>query len=714
MKKVVFLGNPNVGKSALINALSNSNIQVGNWPGVTTEMLSAKTVHKGVEIELLDLPGIYYFGNVTEEKITTDYLLNTDYDLIINVIDGMNLQRNLYLTLLARELQKPMLILLNFDDDVKKSGMVIDVKKLERFLQIPIFKTSAIKKTGIDETLDYIASDFKTEVKYNIFYKKEIDKKIADIYNILKNDNIEPPKFGLHFLAFRLFEKSEEFYQYVNDDTLNKVNEIANSYTLDENQSNYSQMQNAIYSQISNILKVIIDKHGVSRFKFTKVLDRFFLHKYLGLPIFALLSIYFLSIVFNVSDPLIGWIDSFMSDYVGYNIGVLISGMPNWFQSLMIDGVIAGAGTILTFTPLMYLIYLLMAILEESGAMARIAFLMDRIMRSLGLTGKSFISIVVGFGCTVPAIASTKTIEGDRARKATAFMLPFISCGARLPVYALFGAAFFSKHFALMVASLYILGILVAISVGLVLKYIGYYEEESQRSAFTIELPPYRFPTLKLLFKNVNNRLKGFLKRVVTLIMIIIIGIWGLNYFPSGKQEESFLARATTFIQPIFIPAGFGESKEAVAAIPTAFAAKEAIVATIGSLQGINKEPSNERPKESYLSYHIISLKDAIISSAKGLLPLGLFNLFDADASINDLDQENINKSKQLFTGEDASLKAFSYLVFILLLVPCITATATIKSEFGTKFMIQVLILTTIIPYVMSVLIFQIGRLILF
>lgn len=714
MKKIVFLGNPNVGKSALINALSNSNIHVGNWPGVTTEMLSAKTKHKNVDIEFLDLPGAYYFGNATEEKITTEYLLNTDYDLIINVVDGMNLQRNLYLTLLARELQKPMLILLNFDDDVQKSGMVIDVKKLSRFLQIPIIKTSATKKTGIEETLDYIVSDFKTSVNYNIFYQSNIDSKVVEIYNLLKERNVEAPKFGLHFLAFRLFEKSEEYYKYVDEDIIKNVELILNDFELNENQSFYSQLQNAIYSQINNILKVVIDKHGVSRYKLTRRLDSIFLHKWFGLPIFALLSIYFLSLVFNVSNPLIDWIDSFTSDFMGYHIGVLISSTPDWFQALMIDGIVAGLGTILTFTPLMYLIYLLMAILEESGAMARVAFLMDRVMRSLGLTGKSFISIVVGFGCTVPAIASTKTIEGEKARKATAFMLPFISCGARLPVYALFGAAFFSKHFALLIASLYIIGIAVAIGVGLFFKKIGYFDADSDRATFTIELPAYRFPIFSVLIKNVNNRLKGFLKRVITLIMIIIVAIWALNYFPTGKQEESFLHKATTFIQPIFIPAGFGESKVAVAAIPTAFAAKEAIVATIGSLQGVEQEESDVRAEETYFSYQVESLKYALVDSAKGLLPNGIVSLFNADTDANDINQDEINKSKLLFTGEDAPLKAFSYLVFILLLVPCITATVTIKSEFGTKFMIQVLILTTILPYVMSVLIFQLGSLLLF
>lgn len=714
MKKVVFLGNPNVGKSALINALSDSHIKVGNWPGVTTEMIHANLNYKGEEIEFLDLPGIYHFGKHAEEKIATNYLLEGDYDLIINVIDSMNLERNLYLSLIARELQKPMISVLNFDDDVKKSGMIIDVNKLEKYLQVPVFKTSATKKTGITEVLDYIVSDYKKEVNYNIYYGKEIDEKIVEIYNLLIKENVEVPSFGLHFLAFRLFEKTKDFQQYVNQDVLDKIDKILEPFELEKNHTFFSQMQVSRYNQIENILKSIIDKRGESRFKITKKIDSIILNKWLGIPIFILFTLYFLTLIFNVSNPFVDWIDGFFGDFIGYHIGTWISGAPDWFQGLIIDGILGGIGSVLTFVPLMYFIYLLMAILEESGGMARIAFLMDRLMRGIGLNGKAFICLVIGFGCTVPAIGATRSIESEKARKATTLMLPFISCGARLPVYALFGAAFFSESFALVVASLYILGILVAICVGIVLKKLHYFDDETQDDAFTIELPPYRVPTPKLLFKNVNNRIKGFVKRVTTVIMIVIFCIWAFNYFPTGKAEESYLTKITNFIQPIFMPAGFGESKEAVAAIPTSIVAKEAVVATIGSLQGIEEEESDERPEESYFSFQMVALKDATIDALKGFIPHGLTDLFNANPDATEVEDENISKSRELFTGPDAALKAYSYMVFILLLVPCAVAIATVKKEFGTKFMWKVLGLSLIIPYVMSIIVYQLGKILFF
>lgn len=716
MIKVVFLGNPNVGKSALINAMSKSKIRVGNWPGVTVEKIQAEFTYKDQRIELVDLPGTYNFTNTHESKITTEVLLSGDFDLIVNVVDATNLERNLNITLLARELEKPMIVLLNFDDDVVKQGMIIDAKKLSNFLQVPVFKTSAIKGSGINQVLDYIVeTPLKKEMDYNIYFDKDIDKCIDEIITVLKEDGVEKPAYGYKFLAIRLFEKEPHYTPLVPEETLARINAIINDGDISRAESTQTQINNIRFKQIKNIYDIAVDKKGVSRYRRTKNIDRIILNKWLGLPIFFLFAVYFLSLIFNVANPLIDWIDGFFEGFIGYHLSNATASWPAWLQSFLIDGILAGVGGVLTFTPLMYFIYLLMALLEESGIMSRIAFIMDRAMKVLGLNGKAFISMIIGFGCTVPAITSTRTLESVQQRKATAMMLPFISCGARLPVYALFGAAFFSQTFGLIVASLYILGLVIAIIVGLVLKALNIYQDDSKES-FTIEVPPYRLPEARILFKNVNNRVKGFLKRVVSVIMIVMVFIWAFSYFPNGELKDSYLYRATESVQPIFAPTGFGESDVAIAAIPSAIVAKEAVVGSIKTLTDTEEEKEVEETREAgSIMYQLNELKDAVVQSAISVVTLNISSLFDTDS--DEVDDASINAASMMFVDDDgqvqkdSSLRAYSYMVFILLLLPCVVAIATIYKEFGTAFTLKVIALTLVVPYVVSTLIFQIGSL---
>ncbi|MDR3214844.1 MAG: ferrous iron transport protein B [Bacilli bacterium] len=715
MKKIVFLGNPNVGKSALINAMSNSKIKVGNWPGVTVEKLEANFTYRNEELSFVDLPGTYNFTNDHEAKITTDVLLKAEYDLIVNVVDATNLERNLNITLLARELQKPMILLLNFDDDVEKNGLLIDIVKLQKYLQMPIYKTSATKKTGLNQVLDYIVNtDFnklKTSIDYNIYYDNDIDITVANIIEVLKEDEIAIPSYGIKFLAYRLFEKEPHYTAIINEITLAKINRIINNSSISLQESSSSQLHIKRYEQIEKVLKHIIDKKGVSRYRLTHKIDRVVLNKYLGLPILLLFTIYFLSLVFNVSSPFIDWIDGFVNVFLNHHIANIIQGAPDWFQAMILDGLLAGVGGVLVFAPLMYFIYLLMGIMEESGVMARIAFLLDRLMRMLGLNGKSFISMIIGFGCTVPAIISTRTLESEKSRKVTAIMLNFVSCGARLPVYALFGAAFFSRSLGLVVASLYILGLFIAIIAALIMKAFKIYDNDEIPESFTIELPPYRIPEARILFKNVNNRLKGFFKRVMTIIMVVLFAIWALGYFPNGKTDESYLVRATNFVQPIFAPTGFGQSQAAIAALPTAIVAKEAVVGTIQTLSSVDIAEDID-PNHFTIQGQFLGLLDAFKNGVINIIPSHVTSLFTADTS--DVDDNTLNAASQIFSGEDAQLKAYSYMVFILLLTPCAVAMATVRKEFGNKFLIQTIIITLIVPYVVSTIVFQVGHFLLY
>lgn len=717
MKNVVLLGNPNVGKSALINAISGSRIKVGNWPGVTVEKKEAKYTYKNEEINLVDLPGTYSLDSIsTEEKITSSILLGGDYDLIVNVVDATNLERNLNLTLLARELQKPMLVLLNFDDQVEKTGAIIDTTKLSKYLQIPVIKTSAMKNTGIEAVKEFIADfDPSKETKYNIYYSADIDNAVARVYEVLVEDNILAPKYGLQFLAYRLFEKNPDYTSVIPESTLQKVNStLAEDRNLSFQTSTSNQLNTKRYEQVEKVLNEIVDKKGVSRYTMTKKIDNIVLNKWLGLPILFLFTVYLLSLIFNFANPFVDWIDGFIGGYLSYHVGNFISGWTDWLQSMILDGVIGGLGGVLVFTPLMYFIYLLMGILEESGIMSRIAFLMDRIMSAFGLNGKSFISMVIGFGCTVPAITATKTLETEAARKRTTLMLPFISCGARLPVYALFAAAFFSKSVGLVVASLYVLGIVVAVIVGLIMKAFKIYDT-NEDDGFTIELPPYRIPERRILFRNVNARVGGFLKRVVTLIFVVMMAVWALNYFPNGDAKTSYLTKATKVVQPIFAPTGFGDSDIAIAALPTSIAAKEAVVATINTLASQDaqepEEETTEVPAEATLKGQVEALGGAVKDAFSSIIDVTkVTGLFEAPTDDEEV-EGTVNAAHQMFTGEKAPLQAYSYMVFILLMLPCVVAIATVKKEFGWKFMWQVVAVTLIVPYLGSTLIYQIGSL---
>ena len=714
MKTVVFLGNPNVGKSALINAISDSHLTVGNWPGVTVSKNEAVYTYKGEEVKLIDLPGAYQLDDDTaEEHLTGEFLLEGHYDLIIDVVDATNLNRNLYMTLLARELQKPMVLLLNFDDELQKSGTILNTDKLQQYLQMPIIRTSAMKNYGIEEVKDYIHNFKKGNFKpYNIYYSSTIDNMASKIHGILVDDNVKVPPYGLQYLAYRLLEKNPNFVPMVSSSTLAKINTMMNNDVSLPREETYSNLlQVSRFKQIDNVLKQIIDKSGVHRYEFTRKVDNIILNKWLGLPIMVLFTIYFLSLIFNVANPLVDWIDGFINDYIGGHVSLWIQHWPDWIQSMIMDGIIAGLGGVIVFTPLMYFIYFLMAVIEETGMMSRIAFLMDMVMRKFGLSGKAFISMVIGFGCTVPAITSTRALASDNARKRAAMMLPFISCGARLPVYALFVAAFFSRHAGLVVASLYILGIFIAVLVGLVMKALNIYEVP-ETDGFTIELPPYRLPEKKVLFKNVNLRLKNFLRNIITTIFIVMMGMWALNYFPSGNAHDSFLTRGTKIIQPLFRPAGFGNSEIAVASLPSAIVAKEAVVASINTLGAADGE--DEEVEIPTLAEELQSLGDALVESVTSIFaPLRVVGLFSVEDATDDEVLGTVNVATHMFTGPTARVQAYAYMVYILLLVPCIVAIAAIKKEFGRRFMWQSIALTLIVPYIVAVIVYQVGSLII-
>ena len=729
MIKIAFAGNPNVGKSALINAIAGSKLKVGNWPGVTVEKKEAVFIHKGEEIKLVDLPGVYSLSPYSlEEKITRDFILEENPDVVVNVIDSTNLERNLYLTFLLKELEKPMIMALNFYDEFAKLKYKLNMKEFQDMIEIPAIPVSALKGTGIEELLDSIITMSKNKEKgkkYSLPFDKNILSIIHEVeYKILTNEKLLPAtkEYSKEFLAIKFLERDAHIIEKIKDkygiDTTGMFDEdiekLENKYDNDSE----TILAEGRYGTVNGILARTFTTSIKSRLDFTDKVDKILLNRVLGLPLFFLIMAGVMAFVFNGSAPFIDWVDGFFADFVGKYVGMLVEGTPDWLSSLIIDGIVGGVGGVLTFVPVMVFLYFFLAILEESGYMARVAFLMDKIMRKLGLNGKSFVPMVVGFGCTVPAIYATRTLEDESSRKLTAAMSPFMSCGARLPVYGLFTAAFFGAKAGLVVVSIYIFGIIVAILVGLGLKNLKGFKSENK--ALLIELPPYRIPSLKVILNSTWLRVFDYIKRAGTVILGIMMILWALTYFPNnGDSNSSYIAKFGHAFAPIMKPTGFGDRWETVAAIPPSIAAKEVVVGFLAQALPLAEEAEAEEEVVETtfgedLMEQVKGFGEAVKDSVVGMLSLdveGLFTTPDAE-EIEEEGRGIVQATANLWPNDDlAPLRAYSFMVFILLVVPCVATLGAIKHEFGWRYLGFVVSIMLVVPYIASTLVFQIGKL---
>lgn len=729
MIKIAFAGNPNVGKSALINAIAGSKLKVGNWPGVTVEKKEAVFIHKGEEIKLVDLPGVYSLSPYSlEEKITRDFILEENPDVVVNVIDSTNLERNLYLTFLLKELEKPMIMALNFYDEFAKLKYKLNMKEFQDMIEIPAISVSALKGTGIEELLDSIITMSKNKEKgkkYSLPFDKNILSIIHEVeYKILTNEKLLPAtkEYSKEFLAIKFLERDAHIIEKIKDkygiDITGMFDEdiekLENKYDNDSE----TILAEGRYGTVNGILARTFTTSIKSRLDFTDKVDKILLNRVLGLPLFFLIMAGVMAFVFNGSAPFIDWVDGFFGDFVGKYVGMLVEGTPDWLSSLIIDGIVGGVGGVLTFVPVMIFLYFFLAILEESGYMARVAFLMDKIMRKLGLNGKSFVPMVVGFGCTVPAIYATRTLEDESSRKLTAAMSPFMSCGARLPVYGLFTAAFFGAKAGLVVVSIYIFGIIVAILVGLGLKNLKGFKSENK--ALLIELPPYRIPSLKVILNSTWLRVFDYIKRAGTVILGIMMILWALTYFPNnGDSNSSYIAKFGHTFAPIMKPTGFGDRWETVAAIPPSIAAKEVVVGFLAQALPLAEEAEAEEEVVETtfgedLMEQVKGFGEAVKDSVVGMLSLdveGLFTTPDAE-EIEEEGRGIVQATANLWPNDDlAPLRAYSFMVFILLVVPCVATLGAIKHEFGWRYLGFVVSIMLVVPYIASTLVFQIGKL---
>lgn len=585
MTTIALLGNPNVGKTTLFNKLTGSKQYVGNWPGVTVD----KKEGFFDDIKVVDLPGIYAMDTFSnEEKVAKNFLKQDEVDLVVNIVDATNLDRNLYLTTQLKEFNKPIILAVNMVDIAENRGIIIDYEKLGQFLNVKVVPISAAKSIGIDELINSI---------------KTIEK---------RNPN-DADKFK--------FKDEKEAYGFI--------------------------------EKIISECKIKEDKSKAST---SEKVDKILLNPWLAYPIFILMMILTFEITFSwVGQPISDFLDGLLNDsFMPWVSGLLANSSP-WFQSLIVDGIIAGVGGILVLLPVILALFVCITILEDSGYMARVAFLMDKFMRRMGLSGKAFIPMIVGFGCSVPAIMTARTLESEKDRKLAALLVPLMSCNARLPVYTVFAAVFFSEHQGLVVGSLYILGVLIAFLVGILFKNTIFKKDEEP---FIIELPEYKMPEFKSVSKQTLDKAKGFMKKAGTIIFAMSVVIWFLSNFNfTGMTEnidESILAGIGSVIAPIFAPLGFGNWQSAVSLL-TGILAKETV---LSSMQVI----------------------------------------FSGDLSMT-------------LSAHFTALSAYSFLVFVLLYPPCVSAMGTMKKEYGTKFTLFSVAYQLVFAWGVSLIIYRIGSL---
>lgn len=674
--KVGFIGNPNCGKTTLFNAFTGANLKVANWPGVTVEKKEGTTTYKGDTFKLIDLPGIYSLTSYTmEEKVSRGCILSDDVDVIVDVVDASSLERNLYLTLQLIELGKPVILALNMMDIVEERGMEIDLHRLPEMLGIPAIPVSARKKTGLSILLHAIAhhKDYAQQSKfihhhhehtpkhhhnhhheYAMVYSDEIEDKIDLIQD--EFDKHYPDSDLKRWHAIKILE---------NDAEVLKRHPLELSHLLTKNYE--TEIINQKYDFIEEIIKeVLVNK--AQKEERTEKIDFYLTHKIWGLPIFLGIMALVFFFTFTIGDWLKGYFEIFLEFFSGNIANILASfHASDMVISLVVDGIISGVGGILTFLPNIFILFLALAFLEDSGYMSRVAFVMDDIMSKLGLSGRAFIPLLLGFGCSVPAIMASRALEHKKDRLKTILVTPFMSCSARLPIYVLFSQMFFPKHAMLVSYSMYLIGIIVAIVTAYI---ISKFDGSKAEHALLIELPEYKTPNAHTIAIYVWEKIKDYLTKAGTVIFIASVIMWILlNFGPTGYVTDitqSFGSMAGRLIVPIFKPLGLGYWQIIVALI-AGIAAKEVVVSSCGVLFGIQN-----------------------ITSTSGMSALA--------ATLGGIGFGTAN--------------AYALMVFCLLYVPCTATIATINREVHSKKLTFAIIsFQLIVAWVMSFIVYRIGLL---
>ena len=659
-------GNQNCGKTTLFNSLTGANQHVGNFPGVTVDQKVGSL--RGTSHQVVDLPGIYSIRPYTQEEVVTQqFLLEQKPDAIINILDATNIERNLYLTLQLLTLQVPMVIALNMMDELRGNGGSIDVRKMSEALGTPVVPISAAKNEGIAELVETLLKTAQNKEKPKVLDfcpDGPVHRCIHAVSHIIE-DHAQKLDISRRFCASKLIEGEADFFDKLelsqNERELieHSVIEMEHDSGLDRN----AALADMRYNFIEKVCKSCVVKAHESREYLRSVaIDKVLTNRFFALPIFGVIMALIFYLTFYVIgeylsnllalgiDTLTVWVDDFLTAY----------GMNPVVHSLVIDGVFAGVGSVLSFLPLVVVLFFFLSILEDSGYMARIAFLMDKLLRKIGLSGRSFVPMLLGFGCSVPAIMATRTLSSQRDRKMTIMLTPYMSCSAKIPVYTVFAAAFFPGYELPVMLILYFGGMLIGVLVALIMKHTMF---RGNPVPFVMELPNYRLPSLRSVVLLMWEKAKDFLERAFTVIFLVTVIIWFLQNFDMrlnvvSDSADSILAGIGRIIAPIFAPLGFGDWRM-VTALVSGFSAKEAVVGTFGVVLGVG---TNQ-------------------------LPVALHQLF-------------------------TTLSAASFLAFTLLYTPCVAAVATIRRELDSTWKtVGVVLMQCVVAWIVALLVYQVGLL---
>ena len=662
-------GNQNCGKTTLFNSLTGANQHVGNFPGVTVDQ-KVGDIKNVKDCQVVDLPGIYSIRPYTSEEIVTrDFILKNHPDGIINIVDATNIERNLYLTLQLLELRIPTVLALNMMDEVRKGGGTIDVPALSKRLGIPVVPISAAKNEGVSELIRQAVETAKNKVAPKVLDfcpDGPVHRCIHSVSHVIE-DHARRVGISSRFAATKLIEGDEQITEMLELDDNEKellehsIIEMEQESGLDRNAALADMRYTFIESVVADtVIKAVESPEHARSVK----IDRILTGHFTAIPVFIAIMLVIFFLTFNV-------IGSFLSDLLALGIDNLTAlvdsaltsyGLNPVVHSLVIDGIFAGVGSVLSFLPIIVTLFFFLSILEDTGYMARIAFVMDKLLRKIGLSGRSIVPMLIGFGCTVPAVMATRTLSSDRDRKMTIMLTPFMSCSAKIPIYAVFSAAFFPGYAAVAMIVLYLSGIIVGIIAALIMKKTAF---RGEPVPFVMELPNYRFPSPKSVGLLLWDKAKDFLQRAFTIIFVATIIIWFLQTFDAHlnvvtDNADSLLAGLGRLIAPILVPLGTGDWRIATALI-SGFTAKEAVVSTLGVLLG----------------------------TGTGDLAPAL---------------------SQMFTP----LTACAFLAFTLLYTPCVAAVATIKNELGSRLKtLGVVFMQCAIAWLVGTLVYQIGSLIL-
>jgi ferrous iron transport protein B len=697
-------GNQNSGKTTLFNQLTGSNQHVGNWPGVTVEQKTGTMIHhhhgrqthiglpslgssrlrggaggeaadvqalppEFTDVKIVDLPGIYSLSPYSlEEIVSRNYIVKDKPDVVINCVDATNLERNLYLTLQLLELGRPTVVALNMMDEVRSKGDTIDLAKMENILGVPVVAISARKREGLDELVRRAM-----ELAEKKIYPAKLDicdgaahKALHAIIHLIEPQalaaDIKP-----RYAATKLFEGDELMVEQLalTPETRHIVDEILVVMETELGMERAAVMADTRYRFIEKLLTACLVRSGDEQGSVSDRIDTVLTHRVLAIPVFLLMMLFVFYLTFG---PLGSWLADTFAALVAAGIDAVANaltawGVAAWVRDLLVGGVLTGVGSVLSFLPTILILFLLLSILEDSGYMARAAFLMDKPLRKIGLNGRAFIPMMMGFGCTVPAVMSARSMNTQRDRRFTIMLTPFMSCGAKVPIYALFTRAFFGGNQVLVMSAFYLLGILVAIVAGLVLKRVMFHGDASP---FLMELPKYRMPTLRNVVRQLWDKGSDFLKRAFTIIFLATLVVWFLQSFTFSLEaapdvQSSMLGAIAGAIAPIFAPAGFGNVAASTAVI-TGIMAKESVVSTLAVITGVDAQSSQ------------------MLTAIRAVFP--------------------------------TTLSAVSYLIFVLLYMPCIAAYVAMCREMGSGRVAFLTVLSqTSLAWVLATLVYQTGRL---